>query len=52
MDRSITGSEQLLAHFEAGILARLSRVTGRPVSAVGVGRSRKGRAGVQGAVPE
>ena len=52
MDRSVTGSEQLLAHFEAGILARLSRVTGRPISAVEVGRSQKGRAGVRAAVPE
>ena len=52
MDRSITASEKLLARFEAGVLARLSHVTGRPVSAVGVRRSRKGRAGVRASVPE
>ena len=52
MDHSITGSEQLLACFEAGILARLSCFTGHLILAVGVGRSWKGRAGVRAAIPE
>ena len=41
----VAASEVLLDEFERGILARMSEVLGRPVTAAGAGRTHKGRAG-------